>query len=81
MNENNKRTAELQSQKNSLTQSISENEARLTWEKKSIQDGEFLLKSQLSAASEAEKATESEVSSREQLLAATQKAEQLQTEA
>jgi hypothetical protein len=39
------------------------------------------LKSQLSAASEAEKETESEVSSREQLLAAANKAEKLQAEA
>jgi hypothetical protein len=54
MNENKKQTAELQNKKNSLTQSIAENEARLTWEQKSIQDGEFLLKSQLNAASEAE---------------------------
>jgi hypothetical protein len=36
MNENKKHTEELLNQKNSLSQSLQENEARLTWEQKSI---------------------------------------------
>jgi len=59
MQENKNQIIQIQNKKNSLTQGIAEDEARLTWEYKSIQDGEFLLRSQLNAAGEAEKATES----------------------
>ena len=50
--------ADLEAKRRLEDKAIAENEARISWEKKSIQDGELLLKSQIKAAAEAERAKE-----------------------
>ena len=50
--------ADLEAKRRLEDKSIAENEARIAWEQKSIQDGELLLKSQIKAAAEAKVAAE-----------------------
>jgi hypothetical protein len=67
--------ADLEAKRRLEDKAIAENEARIAWEQKSIQDGELLLKSQIKAAAEAEKAKEQEDAVKTQAVSAQHSAE------
>ena len=67
--------ADLEAKRRLEDKAIAENESRIAWEKASIQDGEQLLKSQIKAAAEAEKAKEQQDDAKNQALFTQQSAE------
>jgi len=62
--------ADLEAKRRIEDRAIAENEARIAWEQKSIQDGELLLKSQIKAAAEASQAKDQQDGAKSQALTA-----------